>query len=64
MKVLTTKEAYEYLKVSRTTLYRLVRDGRVKSFHVGRNRRFRQEDLDAYIEQQLTENQKPTAEEK
>lgn len=46
---MTIAEALAYLRVSRATLYRLMREGRLKYFTVGgsSDRRFRRGDLDA-----------------
>jgi excisionase family DNA binding protein len=44
----TVDEAAEYLCVSRRTIYKLTRDGRLPAFSIGkeRHRRLRKEDLD------------------
>ncbi len=44
----TVEEAAEYLRVSRRTIYKLTREGRLPAFRIGRerHRRFRKEDLD------------------
>jgi excisionase family DNA binding protein len=44
----TVEEAAEYLCVSRRTIYKLTREGRLPTFRIGkeRHRRFRKEDLD------------------
>ena len=44
----TVQEAGEYLRVSRRTIYKLTREGRLPAFFIGneRHRRFRKEDLD------------------
>jgi excisionase family DNA binding protein len=44
----TVEEAAEYLRVSRRTIYKLTREGRLPAFRMGleRHRRFRKEDLD------------------
>ena len=44
----TIEEAAEYLCVSRRTIYKLTKEGRLPAFRVGRerHRRFRKEDLD------------------
>jgi len=47
--VLTSKEAMEYLRITQTTLLKLVREGGLKGNKVGRNYRFLKEDLDRYI---------------
>jgi len=44
----TIEEAAEYLKVSKRTIYKLTKEGRLPAFRIGkeRHRRFRKEDLD------------------
>jgi len=44
----TIEDAAEYLCVSRRTIYKLTREGRLPAFRIGqeRHRRFRKEDLD------------------
>jgi len=44
----TVEEAAEYLCVSRRTIYKLTKEGRLPAFLIGkeRHRRFRKEDLD------------------
>ena len=44
----TVEEAAEYLSVSRRTVYKLIHDGRLPAYLIGRerHRRFRKEDLD------------------
>ncbi len=49
-KWLSEKEAQEYLGVSRSTLYRWQKDGKLKVYKLGRQRRYRQGDLDALVE--------------
>ncbi len=47
--VLTTPEATEYLRTTRQTLIKLVKEGKVKGNKVGRNYRFLKADLDKFI---------------
>ena len=48
--VARTLDACHYLNVSRSTLHRLVKDGRIRQVQIGpRARGFRYADLDAYI---------------
>ncbi|MBI2861009.1 MAG: helix-turn-helix domain-containing protein [Chloroflexi bacterium] len=44
----TVEEAAEYLRVSKRTIYKLTKEGRLPAFRIGqeRHRRFRKEDLD------------------
>jgi excisionase family DNA binding protein len=49
---LTSPEAQEYLKVSKATLYNLMKDGRLPFYYIKgtRQRRIKQSDLDALLE--------------
>jgi excisionase family DNA binding protein len=50
--------ACEYLKISPPTMYRIIKSGEITYSKIGTGRgtyRFRQEDLDAYIEKNLVE---------
>jgi excisionase family DNA binding protein len=44
----TVEEAAEYLRVSKRTIYKFTKEGRLPAFRIGqeRHRRFRKEDLD------------------
>ncbi len=53
--VLTTTEAMKYLKTSRPTIIRLVKEGRLKGGKFGRNYRFLKEDLNRYIRGETVE---------
>lgn len=51
--LLTIKETMQYLKISRSTLNQLVRDGKIKiALRVGKrgDRRFRPEEIERFIE--------------
>ena len=49
--LLTTEEAASVLGIGRTRMYQLVRTGKVRSVTLGRSRRIRPEDLQAYVQQ-------------
>jgi excisionase family DNA binding protein len=49
---LTTDEVLSYLKITPRTIYRLIRTGELPALRVGRQWRFRQTDLDAWLERQ------------
>lgn len=53
--VLSLDEAREYLGVSRSTMFRLIDDGVVQSFKVGRRRMFRRDDLVDYVRVRVAE---------
>ncbi len=48
-RVLTMREATEYLKTSRQTLLKMIHDKKLKANKIGRGYRFLQEELDKYL---------------
>ena len=46
---LTTEEVLTYLQVNLRTIYRLIRTGKLPAFRVGRQWRFRKEDIEAWL---------------
>ena len=49
--VLTIEELAIYLKISKSTLYKLVREGRIPSQKVGRHWRFLKKSIDSWLEE-------------
>jgi excisionase family DNA binding protein len=49
--VLTIEELADYLKIPKSTLYKLVREGKVPSQKVGRHWRFRKEAIDRWLDE-------------
>jgi excisionase family DNA binding protein len=49
---LTTEEVLEYLQVTQRTVYRLIKAGRIPAVRVGRQWRFRKQDVDRWLESQ------------
>jgi len=49
--ILTLKEVADYLKLAEKTAYRLTADGKLPGFKVGGSWRFRQSDIEKWIEQ-------------
>ena len=47
--VFTIEELSDYLKISKSTLYKLVREGKLPSQKVGRHWRFHKEAVDAWL---------------
>ncbi len=47
--LLTSKDAMSYLHISRSTLYRLMKSGRLRGYKAGKNWRFYREDLRRYV---------------
>ncbi|TXS90879.1 helix-turn-helix domain-containing protein [Parahaliea maris] len=54
--ILTLKEVAAYLKLAEKTAYRLAADGKLPGFKVGGSWRFKETDLERWIEEQKTEN--------
>lgn len=49
--VYSSKEAAEYLHISKSTLYELTKKGEIPSYRVGRNIKYSLEDLEQYLQQ-------------
>jgi excisionase family DNA binding protein len=50
--ILTVREVAAYLKIKEKTAYRLVAEGKIPGFKVGGSWRFRQQDIENWIEAQ------------
>lgn len=53
-KLLTTNEITAILKVSKLTIYRYIKAGKLPAYKVGRDYRVRQEDFDKLLEKGKT----------
>ena len=50
-RVLTIDELGQYLKIAKSTLYKLAQEGRIPGQKVGRHWRFRKEAIDRWLEE-------------
>jgi excisionase family DNA binding protein len=50
-KVMTMDQVAEYLRIYRTTIYRLIKRHKIPAFRVGRNWRFNIEDVNRWLQQ-------------
>ncbi|MBN4063823.1 helix-turn-helix domain-containing protein [Cardiobacterium sp. AH-315-I02] len=50
--ILTLKEVAKYLKLAEKTAYRLAAEGKLPGFKVGGSWRFKESDIDGWIEKQ------------
>ncbi len=50
--ILTLKDVAEYLKLAEKTAYRLAAEGKLPGFKVGGSWRFRESDIESWIEAQ------------
>jgi len=53
--ILTIEELSVYLKISKSTLYKLVREDKIPSHKVGRHWRFRKETIDRWLDEKRIE---------
>lgn len=60
--ILTIDELSTYLKIPKSTLYKLVREGKIPSQKVGRHWRFRKEAIDRWLDD--TRSQESISEDK
>ena len=60
--ILTIEELSIYLKSPKSTLYKLVREGKIPSQKVGRHWRFRKEAIDRWLDE--TRFEEPDSEER
>jgi len=49
--ILITKEVMEYLKVTRPTVFKLIKEGKLKASKVGRDYRFYKSDIDKFLKE-------------
>ena len=49
--ILTIEELAVYLKIPKSTLYKLVREGKIPSQKIGRHWRFRKSAIDRWLEE-------------
>ena len=56
--LLTTKETCDFLKISRLTLYRMLKAKKIAGCKVGRSWRFEKSVLEQWIESKMQENSK------
>ena len=54
-RLLTVNEVAYLLRVSRMTVYRLIKEGQLKALRVGRSYRLREDDVDEYLSKRYTE---------
>ena len=60
--ILTIDELSVYLKIPRSTLYKLVREGKIPSQKIGRHWRFRKETIDRWLDETQAEASNPDGE--
>lgn len=54
-RLLTANEVADLLRVSRMTVYRLIKTGEMPTVRVGRSYRFREEDVHSYLMERYIE---------
>lgn len=59
--MLDIEEVMQRLGVSDSTIRRLVRDGKLRAYRIGRRLKFKQEDVDRFVEGQVITPSAPSA---
>jgi excisionase family DNA binding protein len=54
-RLLTVSEVADVLRVSRMSIYRMIKQGEMPAFRVGRGYRLREEDVHRYLKERFTE---------
>ena len=54
-RLLTATEVADLMRVSRMTVYRMIKTGEMPAVRVGRSYRLRSEDVDTYLTERYTE---------
>ena len=54
--MLATQEVMEKLKISRATLTRYVKSGQLKAYRIGKQLKFKEEDINTFIESREVKN--------
>jgi len=62
--ILNIDELADYLKIPKSTLYKLVREGKMPCQKVGRHWRFRKEAIDRWLDETNTSDNQASQEEK
>jgi len=57
-KWLTLEQIAEYLQMSTSSIYKMAQAGKIPSYKVGRQWRFRKEEIDAWVEKRKVVRQK------
>ncbi len=50
--ILTVEDVCEYLRIPRSTLYKLARDKKIPAFRVGKHWRFKKEKIEKWLEEE------------
>ncbi len=48
--IMTVAETADYLRIGKTTLYKMVRDGKIPAFKIGNQWRFKRDDIEKWLE--------------
>ena len=55
--LLNVKQVAQYLQLKESTIYSWAQDGKIPAIKIGRTWRFRQKDLDSWLERHLQDEQ-------
>jgi len=56
--VMTIPEVADHLKVTRQTIHKLMKEGKIKAFKIGRSTRILRSEIERFIQEQIKANNK------
>jgi len=56
--VMTIPEVADHLKVTRQTIHKLMKEGKIKTFKIGRSTRILRSEIERFIQEQIKANNK------
>ena len=59
--IMTLEETAKYLKIGKSTLYRMVREGKIPAVKIANQWRFRKEDIDRWLQEIIKKKEKATS---
>jgi len=58
--IMTLEETAKYLKIGKSTLYKMAREGKIPAVKIANQWRFRKEDIDRWLQEIIKKKEKAT----
>ena len=58
--IMTLEETAQYLKLGKSTLYKMAREGKIPAVKIANQWRFRKEDIDSWLQEIIKKKEKAT----
>jgi len=59
--IMTLEETAKYLKIGKSTLYKMAREGKIPAVKIANQWRFRKEDIDRWLQEIIKKKEKATS---